>query len=455
MSPVVTPAEMAAIDAAAPEPVDVLIDRAGAAVARTARRMLGGTYGRVVNVVAGKGNNGNDGRVAAAVLAQAGVKVRIFTATDAPAVLPASDLVIDAAYGTGFRGEYAAPDPSGAPVLAVDIPSGVNGLTGAAGEGAVTAQRTITFAALKPGLVFGAGKQLAGIVEVADIGLDVTRAAAHVIEATDVARWLPSRAADAHKWHTSLRIVAGSSGMTGAARLATAAAMRAGSGMVVVSVPGAGAVDLPVEAVGRTLPATGWADPALDSIERFRAAIVGPGLGRAPGTAGDIARFVAAAPTPLVIDADGLVALGAAVTDFVNRRAAATVLTPHDGEFEVLSGSPPGPDRIEAARSLAAHTGAVVLLKGPTTTVADPSGAVRLVADGDQRLATAGTGDVLSGIIGALLAGGATAFDAAAAGAWLHAAAANSIPAAGLVASDVIAALPSVLAAIEEHGSPR
>jgi NAD(P)H-hydrate epimerase len=139
--PVVTPAEMKAIDEAAPEPVDVLVERAGAAVARGALEMLGGAYGRRVVVVAGKGNNGADGRAAAVRLRQRGVRVEVVDAAGAPPALPRSDLVVDAAYGTGFRGEYHAPDPSGAPVLAVDIPSGVDGTTGEAGDDAVRADR--------------------------------------------------------------------------------------------------------------------------------------------------------------------------------------------------------------------------------------------------------------------------------------------------------------------------
>ena len=175
MIPIVTPEEMAAIDAAAPEPVDVLIERAGSAVARMARQMLGGTYGRRVNVIAGKGNNGNDGRAAARILDAAGVRVRMFDAANCPPGLPDADLVIDAAYGTGFRGEWRAPRVGAAPVLAVDIPSGVNGLTGEASRGALPADRTVTFAALKPGLVLAAGRNLAGDVEVVDIGLDTAR----------------------------------------------------------------------------------------------------------------------------------------------------------------------------------------------------------------------------------------------------------------------------------------
>src|SRR5687768_7858012 len=157
MVPVLTPEEMKAVDEAAPEPVEVLIERAGAAVARAAERMLGGAYGRRVVVVAGKGNNGADGRVAADQLRRRGVRVHVVDAAASPAELPACDLVVDAAYGTGFRGSYRAPrPPAGARVLAVDIPSGVDGLTGEADEAAVRADATVTFAALKPGLLLGA-----------------------------------------------------------------------------------------------------------------------------------------------------------------------------------------------------------------------------------------------------------------------------------------------------------
>ncbi len=188
MRVVVTPEQMGAIDAAAPEPVEVLIGRAGAAVARHAVAMLGGCYGRRVVVVAGKGNNGNDGRDAARRLELRGVRVRVIDAADAPARLPAADLVIDAAYGTGFHGSYEPPDPGGAPVLAVDIPSGVDGLTGAVAGGAVRADRTVTFAALKPGLLFHPGRALAGEVVVADIGLDVSPAGIRSATASASAR---------------------------------------------------------------------------------------------------------------------------------------------------------------------------------------------------------------------------------------------------------------------------
>ncbi len=244
MIPIVTPKEMGAIDASAPEPVEELIDRAGRATARVALEMLGGAYGRVVNVLAGGGNNGNDGRSAGVYLERRGVTVRVFDAAMRPPMLAPCDLVIDAAYGTGFRGDWIAPDivsaQGGRPlVLAVDIPSGVDALTGEAGPGVLAADRTVTFQALKPGLVFGAGRGLSGVVTVADIGLDVSGSTQHLVDASDVAAWWPTRSGDAHKWNGAVRVIAGSPGMLGAGRLSVEAAARSGAGLVALSSPAA------------------------------------------------------------------------------------------------------------------------------------------------------------------------------------------------------------------------
>jgi NAD(P)H-hydrate epimerase len=448
--PVVTPEEMAAIDAAAPEPVEELVRRAGAAVARAALDLLGGAYGRRVVVLAGKGNNGADGRDAAARLRRRGVRVEVLDAVAAEGTrLSKVDLVVDAAYGTGFRGAYVPPDPGAAPVLAVDIPSGVDGLTGAAVDRAVRATATVTFAALKPGLLFHPGRAHAGRVDVVDIGLDTGGAAAHVVELTDVAAWLPPRPVDAHKWRSAVWVVGGSPGMTGAPVLAATAAARAGAGYVRLSAPGVGPPlpGAPVEVVGTDLPGVGWADAVLGGADRFRALVVGPGLGTGAAVAAEMRRLVARAAIPVVVDGDGLRALvgGSPVS---GGAGTAVVLTPHDGEFEALTGRGPGNDRLAAARALAAATNAVVLLKGPTTVVADPAGAVLVVVAGDARLATAGTGDVLAGTIAALLARGLGPLRAAAAGALLHGRAAQLGPADGLVAGDVVARLPDAIATV-------
>lgn len=437
MIPVLTPEEMAAVDAAAPEPVSVLIERAGAAVAAEALRLLGGGYGRRVVVLAGKGNNGADGRAAAARLRRRGVRVDVIEAADAPASLPVADLVIDAAYGTGFRGVHDAPEIGDVPVLAVDIPSGIDGLTGEEHGRAWTAQRTVTFAALKPGLLFPPGRERAGAVSLADIGLDVSSATTGVVERTDVATWVVARPPTAHKWDAALLVVAGSEGMTGAARLCAGAAQRAGAGMVRVATPGLpDDPGRPLEAVGLALPSQHWSAAVLDAVDRFGAVVVGPGLGRSAGTAGEVRNLLAQVALPVVVDGDGLASLGSQVVEVLATRPAPTILTPHDGEHRLLTGALPGADRLAAARQLAGTTGSVVLLKGPTTVVAGVDGRAAVVL-GDARLATAGTGDVLSGVIGALLARGVPPFEAAAAGAWLHARAAELGPPLGLVAGDL------------------
>ena len=450
MIPVLTPEEMRAVDRAAPEPSEVLVQRAGSAVARAAIDMLGGTYGRRVIVVAGKGNNGADGRVAADRLRRRGVRVSVVEAGDAPDRLPVSDLVIDAAFGTGFRGAYRAPDSAGAPVLAVDIPSGVDGLTGEAQERGVRAMATVTFAALKPGLLFGPGEVRAGRVTVADIGLDVSRSTISVVEATDVAGWIPEPPRESHKWKAALWMVAGSPGMTGAADLASRAAMRCGAGTVRLGIPGQLPSPRFPEVVGRPLPAEGWDEHVAADLDRIKTVVLGPGLGRADATATGVRRLLAAARLPVVLDADALYALGSLddPARFLRNRPGPTVLTPHDGEFTRLVGCPPGPRRISAVRHLAATTRSTVLLKGSTTIVADPSGDVLLSMTGDARLATAGTGDVLAGVIGALLAQGLDEPCAAAAGAFVHGAAAGLGWQRGLVAGDLLDLLPAVLKSI-------
>ena len=454
MIPIVTPEEMAAVDAAAPEPVDTLIDRAGREVARVALAMLGAAYGRVVTIIAGGGNNGADGRVAGACLARRGVHVRMIDASSCPTVLPPSDLVIDAAIGTGYRVGttrcWVAPDVTptsrrGAPtmVLAVDVPSGIDALTGAGGPGVLPADRTVTFQALKPGLVFGAGARLAGDVEVVDIGLDVSGARQHLVEPQDAETWWPARSVDAHKWHGAVRIIAGSPGMLGAGRLCAAAAARSGAGLVSLSSPGVDP-DARSEVVQPRLDATDIAAPVLADLDRFGALVVGPGLGRDDRVAAAVRTLIAEAAVPLVIDGDGLFAAagGDGVAVLLRSRARPTVLTPHDGEFELLTGERPGHDRVAATSALAVELSSTVLLKGPTTVVASPDGSVLVVDHGDERLATAGSGDVLAGMIGTALAAGAPPGRAAAAAAWFHADAAHRGPRHGLLAGDIVDLLP-------------
>ena len=445
MKPVVTVEEMGAIDAESTVAPQTLIERAGTAVAHTSLRLLGGPYGRRVVVVAGKGHNGDDGRVAGAVLSNRGVRVTIVD-PGGESCLPDCDLVIDAAYGTGFKGDYAAPSvPPGAKVVAVDIPSGVNGNTGEACDGAVTADVTVTFAALKPGLLMNEGFIRSGRVEVADIGLDTSRARIHLVEDQDVLCGLPRRKRESHKWETALYVAAGSPGMMGSAHLCSTAAMRAGAGMVRLGVPGISTSDLPVaEVVATSLPSSGWDGDVLSVLSRCRALVVGPGLGRSSDVEEAVRHLVSASDVPVLVDADGLNALGAAevVGQLVSHRRHPLVLTPHSGEYAHLAGSPPGADRLSAARSLASTAGAIVLLKGSTTVVAEPDGRAMVVTSGSSQLATAGTGDVLSGVIGAFLARGMDALSAAAYGAHAHGRAASMGLPEGLVAGDLLWLVP-------------
>lgn len=222
------------------------------------------------------------------------------------------------------------------------------------------------------------------------------------------------------------------------------AAYRAGSGMVRLGVPGGALTDLPAtEAVGVELPADGWADVALDVASRCRTVVVGPGIGRAKGTGAQVRWLVARAAAPVVVDADGLSVLGR-LDERPLEASAPVVLTPHDGEYERLLGTAPGPDRVAAARRLATVSGAIVLLKGPTTAVADPSGRVLLATAGTPSLASAGTGDVLSGVIGAFLARGVPPLEAAALGAHVHGRAGSLGHRSGLVAGD----LPDLVAQV-------
>lgn len=439
MKSIVTPAEMAAVDAAAPEPVEVLIDRAGRAVARAAVARLGGSYGRRVVIVAGPGNNGADGRAAARHLERRGVRCVVIDALSNPTVLPATDLVIDAAFGTGLKRPYGFPAIApGTPVLAVDIPSGIDGLTGEILGAPAAADLTVTFAALKPGLLIEPGRSLAGRIVVADIGLDVGHAHTHLVDAPTVAGWIPPRGVDAHKWKSAVRIIAGSPAMTGAAHLAARAAQRGGAGYVQLGTPGlADDPGAPTEAVGLRLPAHGWATAAQAGIERFHALVVGPGLG--DGHLDDLL-VMSASTIPMVVDGDALVP---EVLDRLGSRTAPTVLTPHDGEWQRLGGSM-STDRMSATRDFAVTHAVVTLRKGPTTIVAGPDGEVLVVANGTPDLATAGTGDVLAGLVGSLLARGMVAVQAAAAGAFVHAEA-GRITGPGMVAGDLADHLPAVM----------
>jgi NAD(P)H-hydrate epimerase len=301
-------------------------------------------------------------------------------------------------------------------------------------------------------MVLQPGRTHAGVVVVASLDLPLDLAQ-HVDEKTinvvtggDIEQWVPSRAPTTHKWKSAVRAIAGSKSMMGAAQLSCAAAYKAGAGIVhLSSIGGMPEIIAPLEVVYRSVSELHWADQCLSDIERFASALIGPGLGRGDELVEEVFQFVSRCPVPLVIDGDGLQILASSrdgqrrnMANFFAQRTAETVLTPHDGEFSALTGERPSADRISDTRKAAAALQAVVLLKGSTTVVAEPSGNVLCITNGDARLATAGSGDVLTGIIAALLAMGLDAFHAAAAGAFIHGNALERLPEYGVVASDIV-----------------
>lgn len=472
---VVTPAAMRAADArtiAAGTTEAELVRRAGRAVAWRVRSVTGGVYGRRVVVACGKGNNGADGRVCAAALADWGMRVAVVdvdreSLTEAQLrELERADVVVDAMYGTGFRGELGGVAAalaawcvaSGVPVVAVDIPSGVDGLTGATTGVAVRADHTVTFAAPKPGLWFHPGRAYAGTVTVADIGIDLGPAdGIGLVTAADVAAWVPRPAPTVHKWRSGVLVIGGSVGMSGAPMLVARAAMTLGAGIAWVAMPGrsaqfASGTEVITHQLGADDAQHVTADAVSDLVElsrRFGAVVLGPGLGTASATVEAVRALVAAIEVPVVLDADGLTAFAGA-PEAIASRAASTVLTPHDGEYARLAGASPAPDRMAATLDLAARTRASVLLKGPTTVVADAGGAVRLNPTGGPALATAGSGDVLGGMIGAFLAQGMNPTDAAASAAFVHGRAADPGGHTGLLAGAIPARAAAALSQIHD-----
>jgi hydroxyethylthiazole kinase-like uncharacterized protein yjeF len=431
-----TVAEARAAEAGAPE--GVLIDRASTAVARRAIAMLDGAYGRRALVVAGPGHNGADALWAGVKLARRGAALDVVLPygepRDAHGAEPLAllgrrarggtyDLVLDGLLGVGGRpGPMSWPWEG--PVVAVDLPTGVDADTGAVSEGAVRAEVTVTFGALKPGLVVGAGAEHAGLVEVADLGLR-GGAECWVLDAEDVAPYVTAPAADTDKYRRGVvGVLAGSEAYPGAAALACRGAQRAGCGYVRLVAP---------RAVADLVRARYPEVVAGEDVGRADAWVVGPGLG--PDDA--LLREVLATDLPVVVDADALARSG----DLL-RRNAPTVLTPHTGEFARLTGitrEEAERDRLGHARKAAADLGAVVLLKGTTTVVAAPDGTAYVNPTGTPWLGTAGTGDVLAGAIGAFLTHGGDTGRAAAAAAWLHGLAGRL---ATGVANDVAEALP-------------
>jgi hydroxyethylthiazole kinase-like uncharacterized protein yjeF len=449
LEPLYTAAEMREAEEAYPgypETADELMERAGAAVALEAMRAF--PRARSFGVVCGGGSNGGDGRIAARVLREAG---HVAEETDDP---EGYDVVVDALFGTGFRGAPRAEaaglieriNACGAPVVAVDLPSGVNATTGEVEGVAVEASLTVTFHGRKVGLVVAPGRFHAGRVVVSEIGLVARGTRAH--RATDaLLRAVPRRAPRDSKYTAgTVLVVGGSPGMTGAAVLTAMGALRADAGYVTLAVPSASlqvVEGLALEPVKRAFDWETAADTIVADAGRAQAVALGPGLGREPAAQALVGELLRRLDGPVVVDADALFGLEPFARD------APTVLTPHAGELARLldlDAAWVDAHRLEAAERCAERYAAVVLLKGADTVVQAP-GAGPVVCDlGPPSLATAGSGDVLTGVIAAFLAKGLDAPEAAAAAAVAHGVAAASVPEqAGLLASDVAAALPRAL----------
>jgi hydroxyethylthiazole kinase-like uncharacterized protein yjeF len=481
-----TNAEMAEADrlaAAAGASVDALMRAAGIAVATaTAARF---PRGRIL-VLCGPGNNGGDGFVAARALAAAGRDVRVALLGRgpdrggaaaraasawagpvedlAPDRLDGADVVIDAIFGAGLRRELdgaaratvEALAARGLPVVAVDVPTGVDGDTGAVRGAAAAARVTVTFFRLKPGHLLLPGRALCGETICAEIGLParVLAAIAPRCWGNGPALWrdrLPRPRLDGHKFARGHALVVGGAALTGAARLAAQAALRAGAGLVTIAAP-AEALGIYRAACDPALMVEGLGpDGAIDGAladPRRSAILLGPGNGADAATRRRVAAALADG-RPVVLDADALTAFAADPAALFAAIAGPVVMTPHAGEFARLFAA--SDDKLGAARAAAARSGAVVLLKGADTVVAAPDGRAAINANAPPDLATAGAGDVLAGTIAGLLAQGMPAFEAAAAGAWLHgAAAAASGP--GLIASDLAPGYPAILARLRGEG---
>jgi len=444
-----------------------------------------------IAIACGKGNNGGDGYVAARLLREAGRDVHVLAVAPiqelsgdaranaervegiepfAAARLDDCAVVVDALLGTGFSGAphgavagaIAALNAAGLPVVAADVPSGIDAATGVAEGEAVQARATATFAAAKPGLWINPGKSHAGAVRVVDIGIPtgapVDEPDIALIDDAALLALLPSRRAGWTKFTSGHVLVAGGSrGLTGAPSLAAEAAQRAGAGYVTACVPASVQIVLAqrlLEAMTRGLPDDDGAhtaagvDEVIELAARGGALVVGPGLGRSDGAFAFARDLVARAEVAVVLDADGLNAHAGGLGALAGR-GAPTILTPHEGELARLldvESSAVQARRLEHARAAAEQSQAIVVLKGDDTLVAEPGGLVAVSPGATGALATAGTGDVLSGVLAAVLARDLDPFMAACAGVRLHARAgihaAHEKGVDGVIARDVIEALP-------------
>jgi hydroxyethylthiazole kinase-like uncharacterized protein yjeF len=516
---IVTSAEMQAMDRMTIErfgiPGRVLMENAGREAARVFRTHFPATAGGTVGVLAGRGNNGGDGHVIARCLAASGYPVTVFLLSAADRVqgdaaanlrllsalgiplievpdegafdrhaprMRAAGVWVDAIFGIGLRdavgGIYRKAidfvNGAGRPVFSVDMPSGLDADTGLPLGACIRARVTVTFGFPKIGLMVHPGAELAGTVEVVDIGIPAAVADAvaprqRLLTPDDVRRMLPRRPADAHKGRTGhLLVVGGSPGKTGAAAMTATAALRVGAGRVTVGT--AAALNpvmetLVLEAMTAPLADNGTGRLGAAALEelaelgRGKACLaVGPGLGMAPGTGELVRALVRSADAPLVIDADGLNHLAGHLETLEGLRVP-VVLTPHPGEMARLMATEAAAvqrDRLGCARRLATSRGVHVVLKGARTIVAHPDGSLFLNPTGNPGMAAGGMGDVLTGAIAGLICQGIPPAEAALAAVYLHGAAADRLAATvgpcGYLAGEVMRELPAAMARVVQGG---
>jgi len=488
-----------------------LMERAGCAVAEAACAFAP-SVDAAIAVVCGPGNNGGDGFVAARILRERGYRVRLGLLGRREALkgdaavmaqrwgepiepletttLTKADLIVDALFGAGLARPLegtaadvvAAINAAGKPVVAVDVPSGLDGTTGSSCGPVVQATSTVTFFRLKPGHVLLPGRALCGEVRLAEIGipdavLGEIGPRSHLNRPTQWRQAYPWPRVDGHKYSRGHAVVvSGPAQSTGAARMGARAALRVGAGLVTVAGSATATAVNATHLTAVMVKAIG-ADAALSEFladERHNAVLIGPGAGVGSATAATVTT-VLASPAAVVLDADALTSFAAAAGEeatatstfgFVARgaeprptpetlfraitaRTAAVVLTPHEGEFTRLFGKLAG-SKLDRARRAAAQSGAVVILKGPDTVIAAADGQAAINDNAPPWLATAGSGDVLAGLVTGLLAQRMPAFDAACAAVWLHGECANHLG-LGLIAEDLPEALPRVLQALRHR----
>ena len=515
---IVTPTQMREIDRRSIEdlgiPGEDLMERAGAAVAAEVQSLLAsGKIDPFVILLAGKGNNGGDALVAARLLSEKGIKVLTFLLATAATLkgsaalnldrlvrdksplqelvdeegleslqklLPTADLIVDGIFGTGFKGQARGIAAEVIKlvnrtvlvrplvrVIAIDIPSGLDGETGKVDGPAIRADRTVTMGLPKTGMVREDGLNYCGRIVVADIGfppavIDEVSTGLELVTGAELSGLIPPRLQNSHKGsYGHALILAGSPGMTGAAALSSMAALRAGAGLVTLGIPESlnpileekctevMTLPLPETATGSLSLAA--ISPILDFCQKIDVVAIGPGLSRNPGTGELVRELVRSCPVPLIIDADGL-NLIAEDLSILRCAASGLTLTPHPGEACRLTGLTKEElfaDREGIARKFARENNLILVLKGAGTLIALPEGPLRINLTGNPGLATGGTGDILTGLIAGFMAQGLKAGSAACLGVYVHGAAgdkaAKKVGEISLIASDLLETIPAVL----------